>query len=57
MSSTPSDSTAAFFAKKKKKKSFKGFNANKIDVASVTPTVHVYVIYAVCGECYALVLK
>mmetsp|Transcript_8501 Transcript_8501/g.12140 ORF Transcript_8501/g.12140 Transcript_8501/m.12140 type:complete len:333 (+) Transcript_8501:81-1079(+) len=33
--------TAAFFAKKKKKKSFKGFNANKIDASSVTNTVHV----------------
>ena len=32
----------AFFAnKKKKKKPLKGFNANKIDVESVTPTVHV----------------
>ena len=36
--------SAAFFAKKKKKKkAFKGFNANKIDVESVTQTVHVYV--------------
>ena len=34
--------TAAFFAnKKKKKKAFKGFNANLVDVASVTHTVHV----------------
>jgi len=34
--------SAAFFAKKKKKKkTFKGFNANKIDVESVTQTVHV----------------
>mmetsp|Transcript_62887 Transcript_62887/g.153116 ORF Transcript_62887/g.153116 Transcript_62887/m.153116 type:complete len:359 (+) Transcript_62887:151-1227(+) len=33
---------AAFFAnKKKKKKGFKGFNANKIDAATVTSTVHV----------------
>jgi hypothetical protein len=32
---------AAFFAKKKKGKKFKSFNANKIDVASVTQTVHV----------------
>eukprot|EP00539_Tryblionella_compressa_P007376 CAMPEP_0178762116 /NCGR_PEP_ID=MMETSP0744-20121128/16367_1 /TAXON_ID=913974 /ORGANISM="Nitzschia punctata, Strain CCMP561" /LENGTH=346 /DNA_ID=CAMNT_0020416765 /DNA_START=214 /DNA_END=1254 /DNA_ORIENTATION=+ len=33
---------AAFFAnKKKKKKAFKGFNANKIDAATVTNTVHV----------------
>mmetsp|Transcript_15958 Transcript_15958/g.33511 ORF Transcript_15958/g.33511 Transcript_15958/m.33511 type:complete len:409 (+) Transcript_15958:218-1444(+) len=36
--------TAAFFAKKKKsgtKKKFKSFNANKIDVSSVTSTTHV----------------
>lgn len=36
--------TAAFFAKKKKggkKKSFKAFNANKIDAAAVSSTVHV----------------
>uniref|UniRef100_A0A7S1GRX5 Uncharacterized protein n=1 Tax=Cyclophora tenuis TaxID=216820 RepID=A0A7S1GRX5_CYCTE len=32
---------ATFFAKKKKKKGFKGFNANKIDAASITSTVHV----------------
>jgi hypothetical protein len=39
-----SDPTAAFFAnKKKKKKAFKGFNANLVDVASVTQTVHVCV--------------
>lgn len=41
MSSTAESSTAAFFAKKKKKKAFKGFNANKIDAATVTTTVHV----------------
>jgi hypothetical protein len=41
LNSTMSD-TAAFFAnKKKKKKAFKGFNANLVDVASVTQTVHV----------------
>lgn len=34
--------TAAFFAKKKKgKKKFKTFNANKVDVSSVSSTVHV----------------
>ncbi|KAL7468440.1 hypothetical protein ACHAXS_008787 [Conticribra weissflogii] len=34
--------TAAFFAKKKKSgKKFKSFNANKIDVSSVTTTTHV----------------
>jgi hypothetical protein len=33
--------TAAFFAKKKKGKKFKSFNANKIDVSTVTPTTHV----------------
>jgi hypothetical protein len=39
---TMADTTAAFFAnKKKKKKAFKGFNANLVDVASVTQTVHV----------------
>jgi len=36
-----SDAAAFFKNKKKKKKGFKGFNANKIDAASVTPTVHV----------------
>jgi len=42
MADSTSTSTAAFFAnKKKKKKSFKGFNANKIDVSTVTQTVHV----------------
>lgn len=38
------DATAAFFAKKKKgkgKKKPKSFNANKIDVSSVTSTIHV----------------
>jgi hypothetical protein len=34
--------TAAFFAKKKKKKAFK-FNANVIDVAQITSSIHVYV--------------
>lgn len=36
--------TAAFFAKKKKggkKKTFKAFNANKIDAAAIATTVHV----------------
>jgi len=36
--------TAAFFAKKKKggkKKSFKAFNANKIDAAAISSNVHV----------------
>jgi hypothetical protein len=36
-----SDAAALFFAKKNKKKKQKGFNANKIDVTTVTPTVHV----------------
>ena len=33
------EDTKAFFAKKKKK--FKKFNANLVDAATVTPTVHV----------------
>jgi len=36
-----SDAAAFFANKKKKKKTFKGFNANKIDAKSVTNTVHV----------------
>jgi len=35
--------TAAFFAKKKgkKKKTFKAFNANKLDVSAVSSSTHV----------------
>jgi hypothetical protein len=49
--------SAAFFAKKKKKKkTFKGFNANKIDVESVTQTVHVYGLLCSCGCCCCVCL-
>jgi hypothetical protein len=47
---------AAFFAnKKKKKKAFK-FNANKIDAATVTSTVHVYVPFMAPKITYMLCL-
>jgi hypothetical protein len=39
--------TAAFFAGKKKKKAFK-FNANLVDVTTIAPRDHVYVLFVAC---------